>query len=290
MDSSKPLAKPLAPLPKAIETPLMAPRVWNTKNLGLRLASDVVSGAGAAVMVAPLITIIDKAIMQNASGKASLKSSLLDSFRTFFLRPHNLLFSKPFALICMVYGGTYITANTLDTLTSTAKNKSATHVTSGTAKFAASSAANVGLCLIKDATFAQMFGSGGPPRPVPLPSFALFTLRDCLTIFASFNIPPLLGPVISKNMNNELEKRMSGQSMAQFMAPAAVQFVSTPLHLLGLDLYNRGGNITWEDRWQMVKKNWSMSAMARICRIVPAFGIGGVVNGNVRKGLMEKLQ
>ena len=107
--------------------------------------------------------------MQNASGQATLKDSLKTSFADFFLRPHNIVFSKPFALICMLYGGTYLTANSLDTLTSTTKNKPASHVTSGTSKFAASSTANVGLCLFKDQAFARMFGSGGPPRPVPLP-------------------------------------------------------------------------------------------------------------------------
>jgi len=44
----------------------------------------------------------------------------------------------------MLYGGTYLTANTLDTLTSTIQNKPATLVTSGTAKFAASSTAKYG--------------------------------------------------------------------------------------------------------------------------------------------------
>lgn len=38
-------------------------KVWNTKNLGLRLASDIVSGGAAATMVAPLITIIDKFVV-----------------------------------------------------------------------------------------------------------------------------------------------------------------------------------------------------------------------------------
>ncbi|PBP15820.1 sequence orphan [Diplocarpon rosae] len=282
--------KPLSPLRKAAEAPLVESRIWNTKNLGLRLGADFASGAGAATMVAPLITIIDKAIMQNASGQASLKSSLVDSLKTVLLRPQTLLFSKPFALICMLYGGTYFTANSLDTITSTVHNRPASHVTSGTAKFAASSAANVGLCLVKDATFAKLFGSGGPPRPVPLPSYALFTLRDCLTIFASFNIPPLLGPAISQRMNRELEKTISGQTIAQFAAPAAVQLVSTPMHLLGLDLYNRGSVVTWGDRWQIVKRNWGISAAARICRIVPAFGLGGVVNCNVRRSLMGRLE
>ncbi|PSS16647.1 hypothetical protein M430DRAFT_102989 [Amorphotheca resinae ATCC 22711] len=274
-----------------VSKPLAEQKVWNTKHLGLRLASDFTSGFLAAGMVAPFITIIDKAIMQNASGQNTLKNSLKTSITSFLLRPHNLLFSKPFGLICMLYGGTYFTANTLDTITSTVQNKPSSLVTSGTTKFAASSTANIGLCLFKDQAFARLFGPGGPPRPVPLPSYVLFAFRDCLTIFASFNVPPILGPVISRNMSTEIQKSLSGQTIAQFLAPASVQIISTPMHLLGLDLYNRGGKeITWGDRWAIIKKNWSVSAVARICRIVPAFGCGGVVNAKVRKGLMGRLE
>lgn len=228
--------------------------------------------------------------MQNASGQATLKESVKASVTTLALRPQALVFSKPFALICMLYGGTYFTANSVDTLSAAVKNRPASSITSGTTKFAASSGANVGLCLIKDQAFVRMFGSGGPPRPVSLPSYALFTIRDCLTIFASFNVPPLLGPVISKSMGKELEKSLSGQTVAQFLAPASVQLFSTPIHLFGLDLYNREGKLGWSDRWQMIKKNWGISVVARICRIVPAFGIGGVVNQNLRKGMMKRLE
>ncbi|CAG8962071.1 hypothetical protein HYFRA_00005114 [Hymenoscyphus fraxineus] len=270
--------------------PLSGTKVWNTKNIGLRLGADFFSGFTAATMVAPIIAMIDKGIMQNASGQAQLKDSLKESIKTFLTKPHNLVFSKPFGLICLLYGGTYATANSLDTITSMVKNKPSTLVTSGTLKFAASSTTNIGLCLFKDQAFTKLYGAQGPIRPVPLPSYVLFTLRDCLTIFASFNIPPLLGPVVSRNMSIELEKRVSGQTIAQFVAPAAVQIFSTPMHLLGLDLYNRGAKtITWDDRWTIVKKNWAVSAAARICRIVPAFGVGGVVNAKCRRTLIEKL-
>jgi len=233
---------------------------------------------------------IFRGIMQNASGQATLKESLKTSVTSLLLRPHTLFFSKPFALICMLYGGTYFTANSLDTVSSTVQNKSATHVTSGPLKFFASSGSNIGLCLFKDQAFARLFGPGGPPRPVPLPSYTLFTLRDCLTIFASFNIPPLLGPVITKKMSEEMRKNVSGQTVAQFLAPAMVQIFSTPIHLLGLDLYNRNSkDIHWGERWQIVKKNWGVSAVARMCRIIPAFGVGGVVNSKVRMGLIERL-
>jgi len=111
-----------------------------------------------------------------------------------------------------------------------------------------------------------------------------------MTICASFNIAPLLAPKISENMSKELEKRISGRSIAQFATPAAVQLFSTPIHLLGLDLYNRTGRqIAWSDRWSLVKKNWAASTVARMCRIIPAFGVGGVVNMRVRRGLLDRL-
>lgn len=84
-------------------------------------------------------------------------------------------------------------------------------------------------------------------------------------------------------------KGVRSQSVAQFVAPAAVQFLSTPLHLMGLDVYNRS-NITLGERFTMVKRAWLSSSLARIARIVPAFGVGGVVNTSARRNLMERLE
>lgn len=86
-----------------------------------------------------------------------------------------------------------------------------------------------------------------------------------------------------------MEKNVSSASAAQFLVPAAMQVFSTPLHLLGLDLYNRN-QATWTERFAKVRSGWSTSTLARVCRIVPAFGVGGVVNGNVRKRLMGRLE
>ena len=73
--------------------------------------------------------------------------------------------------------------------------------------------------------------------------------------------------------------------MAQFLAPAGIQVFSTPLHLWGLDLYNRPG-LRLGERVKRVVRDWGGSSVARMCRIVPAFGVGGVVNGGVRRGMM----
>lgn len=106
-----------------------------------------------------------------------------------------------------------------------------------------------------------------------------------MTIFASFNVPPLLAPMLSE----EVEKVMSRASLAQILAPAAVQIASTPLHLWGLDLYNRPG-ASFGERLRQVGGNWVGSTAARMGRIVPAFGFGGVVNAKVRRRLMESVE
>jgi hypothetical protein len=255
------------------------------------------------MMTDPLL--LYRGIMENASGRDTLTQSIKSSLRSLLLRPHTIVFSKPAALIFMLYGGTYLTANALDTATSTYKNKPPASVTAGTAKFAASSAANVGLCMYKDQVSVRMFGPpGAVPRPVQGVSYALFTLRDCLTIFASFNVPPLLAPHINARLSEGMRRHVSGATCAQFAAPAAVQLISTPMHLLGLDMYNRPAGsavpstvpgaassqlVSWGDRWDLVRRAWLPSAMARVCRIVPAFGVGGVVNTKVRSSLMGRL-
>jgi hypothetical protein len=90
-------------------------------------------------------------------------------------------------------------------------------------------------------------------------------------------------------MSAEAKKYVSAISVAQFVTPAAVQIVSTPLHLLGLDLYNRPG-VKARVRAERVIRDWGMSALARMGRIVPAFGVGGVVNMKVRAAFMRRLE
>ena len=232
--------------------------------------------------------------MENASGRNTLASSLKSSLKSLLRRPLATILSKPTALIFLVYGGTYLTANALDTVNSTVQNRPASHVTAGIPKFAASSAANIGLGIYKDQVFVRMFGPPGAlPRAVQPASYALFALRDCLTIFASFNVPPLLAPRIDERLSADLRRHISGATCTQFLAPAAVQLISTPFHLLGLDMYNRPAaalGLGWRERWELVRRTWLPSAAARICRIVPAFGVGGVVNTKVRRNLMESLE
>jgi hypothetical protein len=235
-----------------------------------------------------------RAIIENASGKQPLMASIRSSLKTMLLRPHTYIASKPFALIFMVYGGTYLTANTLDTFQSTLHSSPASTVTHGPAKFLATSTANLSLTMLKDSQFTKMFGTATSARPVPPLSYALFAFRDCMTVYASFNLPPLIAPLLP--LSSATEEYFSRASAAQFLAPAAVQLVSTPCHLYGLDLYNRpsagegGKRVTVRERLEKVGRDWGKSSAARMCRIVPAFGFGGVVNLGIRRRFMGGLE
>jgi len=235
------------------------------------------------------------AIIENASNRSTLRASLVASTLSLLTRPNHFLLSKPALLISALYFGTYATANTIDTLSSTIKDKPPETVLSGPAKFFATTSVNMSLCLYKDSQFARMFGpppgvAGTVKRAMPAASYALFAIRDSLTIFASFNLPPLIAPILP--ISEEVEKQVSRASVAQFLAPAGIQLLSTPLHLWGLDLYNRpmGNGVGWRARVGRVSRDWLGSSLARMGRVLPAFGVGGLVNSGVRRRMIGSIQ
>jgi hypothetical protein len=70
---------------------------------------------------------------------------------------------------------------------------------------------------------------------------------------------------------------------AQFAIPAAVQFLTTPIHLLGINLYNSRGREGLGKRLRDVKRDVPAAVGARIVRIIPAFSLGGILNIELRE-------
>lgn len=247
-----------------------------------------------------MLTFATRSIVRKAATSASISSSLFAATQAALVRPHKFLLSRPFLLIFSLYYSTYFTANTIDTLTSTIENKKASNVTSGPAKFAATSAVNMSVCVYKDSQFAKMFGTSSASAAaarIPRLSYALFACRDSLTIFASFNLPSIIAPRLAElppGIKDKFSRILSTESgrtnTAQFLTPAAMQVFSTPLHLLGLDLYNRQGQLGFNQRALQVAKNWAVCSFARMGRIIPAFGVGGVANSQVRSNLMTNFE
>ena len=88
--------------------------------------------------------------------------------------------------------------------------------------------------MLKDRALAQALG--GQKKIFPTISLIFFFLRDIIGMAAAFTIPPMLGNWIS------LQTRLSYDqcyTAAQLVSPILIQFIATPLHLIGLDIYNR---------------------------------------------------
>lgn len=226
----------------------------------------------SAALVAPAITIVDKAIVSNASGRESLGASILNSVKTLVSRPLYFFKQPAFLMIWGVYSGTYIAAN------STQAYCDRSHVPWQLPKFIVSSTANVGLSVMKDKAYARLFGVAGNSHPLPPISYLMFTIRDSMTVGASFNLPPVLSAYLQK----EGFAQGSSDTVAQLTAPLMAQIFSVPLHLYGLDRYNFPERSETQ-RAQFIKKEYTKTLMARWARIFPAFGCGGVVNYRLRK-------
>ncbi|KAF7718088.1 Uncharacterized protein PECH_002425 [Penicillium ucsense] len=321
-DASSPIIPGSEHLPKlsgastqALPSPV-APSTWNTSNLGMRLGIDVVSAASAGALTCPLITIIDRAIIEKASKGFPIRETITKCLKSMVTKPAGFFLGTPFLLIYTLYTSTYLTANAIDTVSSTLRNQSYSTVTAGPTKFLSTTAVNMAICVYKDAQFAKIFGASPPPSTTPSPgptttprpavchpmpsaspaaptipkvSYSLFCLRDSVTIFASFNVPTLIAPSIPDFIAATPSMKAA---TAQFACPALMQFFSTPMHLLGLDLYNRQppGGLPWTDRLGRIRRDYISSSFARMGKIVPAYGIGGVVNVRMRATLMERLE
>ncbi|PUU73590.1 hypothetical protein B9Z19DRAFT_1162573 [Tuber borchii] len=239
-----------------------------------RILSDILSAGTATVLVSPVIYLIDRSIIENASGRSSsVLSSAAASLKTLFKTPHRFFFSKPFALIYMTYFGTYLTANSIDTASSLRSGTDLKTVTAGTEKFPRQRpqfCQNVWYWLSQTRPIADIHSLFDKGRHDDI-FFVQCSAFTC-ALYAAGHGSHLCSDIITEYVI------------------IACQILSTPLHLTGLDIYNRQDKATIKSRWEAVKKNWAPSAVARMCRIIPAFGFGGVANAGIRRSLLEKVE
>jgi hypothetical protein len=207
----------------------------------------------------------------NGSGKQKLGAAVIDGFKTLLTRPLHFVRQPSFYIVWGVYSGTYIVANSIQVLCDHE------NIPWFYPKFVGTSVANVTFSVLKDMYLTKSFGTG-PAKKVPLRSFGLYTIRDSMTIFASFNLPS----IVSQQLMDMGLNKSYAETGSQLISPCAIQVLSSPLHLLGMDLYNNP-NSTVTGRVQFIRKEYAATTLARMGRIFPAFGIGGVTNQWLRK-------
>lgn len=164
-----------------------------------------------------------------------------------------------FRLIFGVYFATYLGANTTDTLCTRYLDISPTLPV-----LFSTVGCNAVAGMMKDRALLRMLGTSAP-KPLPWLTFGMWTARDLLTIAASFTVVPAVtsafylgaqaaksdetGTVTARRSYSPppsyegalgfTENKETAKMTAQIICPMAVQSITTPFHLIALDLYNR---------------------------------------------------
>lgn len=278
------------------------------------LTADALVAAGSAALVTPAVMILDRLVVE----KSSHNQPLLPAFRRHLwlslTQPATFLTSRPSLLVWSLYTATFATANATETILGEVFPH-IDHAIATTSTFLSTFVVNSSVGIWKDVKFAQLFGqnhnaslnkttppppsTNSPPpasttskilrsaRSFPVATYSAFLIRDALTIFGSFSLPAMVSASIPDSVASREYLKIL---LAQLAIPASIQLISTPIHLLGLDLYNRPMSLSARDRASRVSRDWIGASLLRMCRIIPAFGIGGFANTEGRAFLHQQLR
>jgi len=261
-----------------------------SSNLASKLAGDIICACTITFGFAPFLTVIDKAIVQKAAGTHGILQSSLDSIVNIARNPGSYVKSPMFLMMWGVYASTYCTVNCLKTIMEHKdhfKETDAPNSSNDGGKFgvfAATTVINSGTTMLKDKFYAKHFGNATAASNVPKLTYGLWGLRDCMVIGSSFILPDLFCGILMENTEMD---RKTALTVSQLTCPIAAQFLVTPVQLLGLDVYNRPlRNLSLRaavtERLRFQRSNFASIVGARISRIAPAYGIGGIGNTYLR--------
>jgi len=238
----------------------------------------VAVGAGciAAASVSPFLMCVDRAVTAAAAGQtSSVWRGVVDNVSEFVRKPGSALRQPALWMVCGVYAGTYAAANLSDVV---GERAHASVNSKAAGKFTATTGANMLGGIAKDAAFARMFGApvtNGAALVVPFASYGLFAARDCLTIGGAFFLPSALSNALVASGTSKDES--AAAAVAQLVSPPLAQVVCTPLHLLALNMVN-APVATMAQRIAALKVSTPPALIARSLRMLPAYGIGGILN------------
>ena len=249
---------------------------YSNASLAKRFGVDVFSASVTALALSPFVTTIDKSVAAWRSGRSpDIMSTVRRGVAELFTKPIRYVARKEFLFVWGIYTATYATANlAMSTSMMYGKQK---REDAAVTTFAATTAVNIPASVMQDRFFTRWFGATRP-KPLPLGSYGLFGARDAMTVLASFSLPHI---VADHYANGNEERRNEIFVKAQVVCPVAIQLISTPLHVIGLHMYN-SPDATLAERVGEVKRSYTKTAFMRFCRILPAFGIAGVLNNGLR--------
>jgi hypothetical protein len=216
------------PAPVVVAMP-EAPEASASYSFPTRMGIAVTAASLVAVPLSLGVTVIDRSVTQFANGTApSLRAAMISGTKTVFRTPHVAFMGLDNRAVFGVYGMTYITKNGVNESCKEYEYDSKWPI------FFSTMVVNGALGIMKDKYLAKMFGSGAVN--FPMASYLAFVSRDAWLIGVSFVGAPLMGPIVEKYTGLST---VVSDCIAQISVPACGQLIATPIHLAGLDFYNR---------------------------------------------------
>ena len=242
-----------------------------------RVPKELGCAFAASFLVSPLVSIIDKAIVQEITCVRSLTSSMLGATKEMVVSPKSFFSGLSFRLTFGVYFGTYAVANLSEAALDYFKESD--EKSRKFYKVGAASVANVSLLAWRDSIFARAFSGGNPPAKTPVRTVGLFAVRDTVTMGATFWAAPKFCDYLVEEHGWDHHK---AEITSALSVPVFAQFLTAPVHIYALDYYNRPVATTGE-RIQRIQQEMGKVCFARGLRILPAFGIGSYSNNKFRE-------
>ena len=244
------------------------------------VTAAAVAAACSSTAVAPFLMCVDRAVVAAAAGTApggSLFRAIAGVAGEFVTKPRVAFAQPALWMVAGVYGGTYLAKNVSDVCIER-RGLSESHKGAAAAKFAATTACNMGGSILKDAAFARLYGSAvAAVVLVPPASYTLFAARDCLTIGGAFVLPDALATAVTRATG---AGRETAANVSQLVSPPLMQVLCTPMHLLSLSLINDPG-ATAAVRLARLRVATPATLLARSLRMLPAYGVGGILNATL---------
>ncbi|KAF4997453.1 hypothetical protein FGRMN_3817 [Fusarium graminum] len=261
----------------------VAETTFTRSHLWKPIVGDVAAAAISATLITPVIAVIDQSMVEKVSFNRPLLYGMKVNSLNATRHPGRFIFGRAFAYVWTLYGATYAVSNASDTLAHEFYEAAV-----GTITFVNTMIINVPLGVLKDVRFAQMFSASSTPADkvappiaagVPKAATAAFLMRDAITIFGSFTMAPWISAFIPNSLSSNAHSKAI---ISQLTVPIFSQLAATPVHLLGLDLYSRPRGVPWVERSAQIRRDLFSATILRCLRIIPAFGVGCVVNMEAR--------
>lgn len=243
--------------------------------LGYRLGVDTAVGLLAGFSLSYFITPMDQAVIQQMSGKATMGQSLRTSGLHILSNPVSYACTPQFYYVVGTYMGTYLSKNYIDTMSKEAK---LSPESTAALQFWGVLAVNGGLSVFwKDPGLAKLFGSQA--AAMPKTTYAAWMLRDSLHMLGAVVLPDYLEAKFGLTKDQ--------WRVAQVACPMGVQLLTTPWHLLGLDLYNVSESSNG-DRARRIFKAWLPSSGIRMVRMFAPWSLGLLINRDLREWALQE--